>query len=265
METALCYDSTRRRLRICARETFASDDHIALHVAAELDTKEGHVSARAKLRKRYFPKHLGFHVDVGAEYATDADEIRYGVKGRKKWELSEDGLLSLDFKSKVQFSQMKRKGDACAKLELSQKIFNFTVRETSRVGSKRTFEPNDGRWKRTHAQSQGVRNERRNGRGGRLDVRRNEAKRHALIDGGRSSATRHLAFERDERERQRTFTNARTDRRGRLRCVRVQEDQDLKIKVGLDVLRRNVYAQIRENNWTLSTDMRGSWHVSYDL
>mmetsp|Transcript_3111 Transcript_3111/g.19170 ORF Transcript_3111/g.19170 Transcript_3111/m.19170 type:complete len:160 (-) Transcript_3111:248-727(-) len=109
METALCYDSTRRRLRICARETFASDDHIALHVAAELDTKEGHVSARAKLRKRYFPKHLGFHVDVGAEYATDADEIRYGVKGRKKWELSEDGLLSLDFKSKVQFSQMKRK------------------------------------------------------------------------------------------------------------------------------------------------------------
>mmetsp|Transcript_9854 Transcript_9854/g.35017 ORF Transcript_9854/g.35017 Transcript_9854/m.35017 type:complete len:226 (+) Transcript_9854:111-788(+) len=156
-------------------------------------------------------------------------------------------------------------GDACAKLELSQKIFNFTVRETSRVGSKRTFEPNDGRWKRTHAQSQGVRNERRNGRGGRLDVRRNEAKRHALIDGGRSSATRHLAFERDERERQRTFTNARTDRRGRLRCVRVQEDQDLKIKVGLDVLRRNVYAQIRENNWTLSTDMRGSWHVSYDL
>mmetsp|Transcript_3111 Transcript_3111/g.19173 ORF Transcript_3111/g.19173 Transcript_3111/m.19173 type:complete len:128 (-) Transcript_3111:93-476(-) len=43
------------------------------------------------------------------------------------------------------------------------------------------------------------------------------------------------------------------------------EDQDLKIKVGLDVLRRNVYAQIRENNWTLSTDMRGSWHVSYDL
>uniref|UniRef100_A0A7S3UDI8 Uncharacterized protein n=1 Tax=Picocystis salinarum TaxID=88271 RepID=A0A7S3UDI8_9CHLO len=169
METALCYDSTRRRLRICARETFASDDHIALHVAAELDTKEGHVSARAKLRKRYFPKHLGFHVDVGAEYATDADEIRYGVKGRKKWELSEDGLLSLDFKSKVQFSQMKRKGDACAKLELSQKIFNFT------------------------------------------------------------------------------------------------EDQDLKIKVGLDVLRRNVYAQIRENNWTLSTDMRGSWHVSYDL
>lgn len=109
METALCYDSTRRRLRICARETFASDDHIALHVAAELDTKEGHVSARAKLRKRYFPKHLGFHLDVGAEYATDADEIRYGVKGRKKWELSEDGLLSLDFKSKLQFSQMKRK------------------------------------------------------------------------------------------------------------------------------------------------------------
>eukprot|EP00894_Picocystis_sp_ML_P003283 jgi/Pico_ML_1/53800/g4277.t1 len=139
METALRFDSARRRLRICARETFASDDHIALHVAADLDTREGIVAARAKLRKRYFPQHQ-FHVDVGAEYATDADEIRYGMKG-----------------------------DAWAKLELSQKIFNFT------------------------------------------------------------------------------------------------EDQDLKVKVGLDLVRRNVYAQIRENNWTLSTDMRGSWHVSYDL
>jgi len=108
METALRFDSARRRLRICARETFASDDHIALHVAADLDTREGIVAARAKLRKRYFPQHQ-FHVDVGAEYATDADEIRYGMKARKKWEISEDGLLSLDLKSKVQFSHMKKK------------------------------------------------------------------------------------------------------------------------------------------------------------
>eukprot|EP00894_Picocystis_sp_ML_P000529 jgi/Pico_ML_1/51046/g2148.t1 len=162
-----CASIRRRRLR-SAPGTFASDDHIALHVAADLDTREGIVAARAKLRKRYFPQHQ-FHVDVGAEYATDADEIRYGMKARKKWEISEDGLLSLDLKSKVQFSHMKKKGDAWAKLELSQKIFNFT------------------------------------------------------------------------------------------------EDQDLKVKVGLDLVRRNVYAQIRENNWTLSTDMRGSWHVSYDL
>lgn len=35
--------------------------------------------------------------------------------------------------------------------------------------------------------------------------------------------------------------------------ARTQEDQDLKVKVGLDLVRRNVYAQIRENNWTLST------------
>lgn len=87
-------------------------------------------------------------------------------------------------------------GDACAKLELSQKIFNFTVRETSRVGSKRTLQPHDGRWRRTR--TKGVRSERRNER---LHVRRDEAERHVLIDGGRSSATRRLAFEWDGRER----------------------------------------------------------------
>lgn len=108
MDTSLCFDSARRRLRICAKETFSSDDHIALHVAAELDTRDGLVSARARLRKRYFPKSL-LHVDVGAAYSTDADEIRYGFATRKRWELSEDGLLSLDFKAHLDFSQMHKR------------------------------------------------------------------------------------------------------------------------------------------------------------
>jgi hypothetical protein len=44
-----------------------------------------------------------------------------------------------------------------------------------------------------------------------------------------------------------------------------QEDQDLRLRLGYDLVTRKPYANIRENNWTFKTDFQKSWSVCYDL
>ncbi|CAN1127753.1 Outer envelope pore protein 21B, chloroplastic [Linum perenne] len=44
-----------------------------------------------------------------------------------------------------------------------------------------------------------------------------------------------------------------------------QKDQDVRIKVGYEVLDKLPYMQIRENNWTFNADIKGRWNVRYDL
>jgi hypothetical protein len=43
------------------------------------------------------------------------------------------------------------------------------------------------------------------------------------------------------------------------------EDQDLKLKIGYNVVKQKPYFQIRENNWTLNAEVNGGWSVNYDL
>ncbi|XP_050378147.1 outer envelope pore protein 21B, chloroplastic [Argentina anserina] len=44
-----------------------------------------------------------------------------------------------------------------------------------------------------------------------------------------------------------------------------QKDQDVRFKVGYDLIEKVPYAQIRENNWTLNADFNGRWNVRFDL
>ncbi|KAH0462761.1 hypothetical protein IEQ34_010336 [Dendrobium chrysotoxum] len=44
-----------------------------------------------------------------------------------------------------------------------------------------------------------------------------------------------------------------------------QKDQDVRIKVGYDLLEKVPYFQIRENNWTLNADINCKWNVRFDL
>ncbi|CAI0434790.1 unnamed protein product [Linum tenue] len=44
-----------------------------------------------------------------------------------------------------------------------------------------------------------------------------------------------------------------------------QKDQDVRIKVGYEVIDKLPYLQIRENNWTFNADLKGRWNVRYDL
>ncbi|KAB1225832.1 Outer envelope pore protein 21, chloroplastic [Morella rubra] len=44
-----------------------------------------------------------------------------------------------------------------------------------------------------------------------------------------------------------------------------QKDQDVRVKLGYEVLKKVPYLQIRENNWTFNADVNGRWNVRYDL
>ncbi|XP_052203260.1 outer envelope pore protein 21, chloroplastic-like [Diospyros lotus] len=44
-----------------------------------------------------------------------------------------------------------------------------------------------------------------------------------------------------------------------------RKGQDIRLKVGYEVLDKVPYLQIRENNWTLNVDANGKWNVRYDL
>ncbi|GFQ06795.1 outer envelope pore protein 21b chloroplastic [Phtheirospermum japonicum] len=44
-----------------------------------------------------------------------------------------------------------------------------------------------------------------------------------------------------------------------------KKDQDLRLKVGYDVVDKLPYLQIRKNNWTFNADGNRKWNVRYDL
>mmetsp|Transcript_39898 Transcript_39898/g.55462 ORF Transcript_39898/g.55462 Transcript_39898/m.55462 type:complete len:169 (-) Transcript_39898:170-676(-) len=168
METSLRFDSTNKRLNLYAKENFVSDDNVVLTLSGSLCTHTGAVLGKVQLRKKFFPEILT-RLDVGAAYETNVDEVKYVLAGKKSFELSDDGLLSLDLKGSYTMFNKPLKGQARGRVELSRKIFNFT------------------------------------------------------------------------------------------------EDQDLKLKIGFSSEDKKMYAQIRENNWTLNVDAGGRWNVRYDL
>ncbi|KAL9259441.1 Outer envelope pore protein 21, chloroplastic-like protein [Drosera capensis] len=42
-------------------------------------------------------------------------------------------------------------------------------------------------------------------------------------------------------------------------------EQDVRIKLGYEVVEKVPYLQIRENNWTFNADMSGRWNIRYSL
>ena len=138
-------------------------------VSGSLDTKDGRVESKAYVRKKFFPEAVLSRVDMGLSYATTQDDVKYGVAGKKSFELTDDGLMTLDIKGGVSMGSKARGANFSGNVELTQKIFNF------------------------------------------------------------------------------------------------QEDQDLKLRVGFDVVKKGFYGQIRENNWTFNTNFKDRWDVKYDL
>ncbi|EYU41178.1 hypothetical protein ABFS82_03G006100 [Erythranthe guttata] len=45
----------------------------------------------------------------------------------------------------------------------------------------------------------------------------------------------------------------------------VKKDQDLRVKLGYDLMQKLPYLQVRENNWTFNADGNCKWNVRYDL
>ncbi|CAI9115278.1 OLC1v1016135C1 [Oldenlandia corymbosa var. corymbosa] len=44
-----------------------------------------------------------------------------------------------------------------------------------------------------------------------------------------------------------------------------KKEQDVRLKVGYEILGKVPYMQIRENNWTFNADVNGKWNIRYDL
>ncbi|KAI5590272.1 hypothetical protein BDE02_05G217700 [Populus trichocarpa] len=42
-------------------------------------------------------------------------------------------------------------------------------------------------------------------------------------------------------------------------------EQDVRFRIGYEVITKVPYLQIKENNWTLNADMNGKWNVKFDL
>jgi hypothetical protein len=128
METRLHFDNKSRGLTLHAKEHFVSDDNVVLTVQGKLDTSTGGLEGKVALRKKFFPEASNpwyTRADLGASYESTTDEILYGVDAKKCFELSPDGLLTLDTKAGLQMSASRKKVWK-GKVELSQKIFNFT-------------------------------------------------------------------------------------------------------------------------------------------
>ncbi|XP_047329465.1 outer envelope pore protein 21B, chloroplastic-like [Impatiens glandulifera] len=50
-----------------------------------------------------------------------------------------------------------------------------------------------------------------------------------------------------------------------LTILNFKKDQDVRLKVGYELIKKLAYMQIRENNWTLNVDAKGAWNIRYDL
>ncbi|XP_071703936.1 outer envelope pore protein 21B, chloroplastic-like [Rutidosis leptorrhynchoides] len=44
-----------------------------------------------------------------------------------------------------------------------------------------------------------------------------------------------------------------------------QKEQDVRLKVGYEIVDKIPYVQFRENNWTFNADINGRWNVRYNL
>ncbi len=98
----------------------------AAQVSGSLDTRDGRVESRAYVRKKFFPSSVLSRVDMGLSYATTQDDVKYGVAGKRTFELDHDGLLTLDVKGGCMVgSKGFSRPDVAGSVELTKKIFNF--------------------------------------------------------------------------------------------------------------------------------------------
>ncbi|KAF3611266.1 hypothetical protein DY000_02046016 [Brassica cretica] len=157
METSLRYSANSRSLRIHAKEK--------LH--GELDTRAGSPSYFCAMIRHFFHE-ASTNIGVGLHY-DKSQKLRVFVRGKKKFPVRTDALLTFNIKGRCDFDQE----------------FNL-----------------------------------RNPKG---------------------------AAEFD------------------LNIWKFEKDQDLRLRVGYEMFDKVPYMQIRENNWTLNTNLKGKWNVRFDL
>ncbi|CAL6319110.1 unnamed protein product [Bathycoccus prasinos] len=174
METSLKIDSKTRRSSIFVKQRFTNRENYCLTLSGTIDLQNAKCKGNAYVRKKFFPSDLNpivSRIDCGVNYDTETDDVIYKLRGRKSFDITRDGLTTLDLKGGVDFALTSSTPKMDGKVELSKTMFNF------------------------------------------------------------------------------------------------QPDQDLKMKIGFDAQTKRFYGQIRENNWSISTDFSRNtrWNFQYDL
>lgn len=138
METSLKLKSDDRQMQLCAKENFVTEGNVALQVRARLNVNTGKPSGTIQLRKKFFPDVLT-SVDVGFKMDLESRKVTYNLQAKKTVELSSDGLTCLDLKGGYQYHMVgtgtSQQGapEPRARVEVSQKIFNFTEDQDLKV------------------------------------------------------------------------------------------------------------------------------------
>ncbi|GBG87084.1 hypothetical protein CBR_g44541 [Chara braunii] len=125
METALRFESSTKRFGLVAKQRFPSEGNFNVTCTGFLNAKDGSAHGTFVLGKKYYLDGLT-KVDVGARYHTELGEVLYTVGGKKKMNITDNGLLSLDVKGRVTYGSKTKEPDYKASVELSQKVFNVT-------------------------------------------------------------------------------------------------------------------------------------------
>jgi len=138
METSLKLKSDDRQMTLCAKENFVTEGNVALQVRARLNVGHGQAQRDAAAAQEVLPDVLT-SVDVGFKMDLESRKVTYNLQAKKTVELSSDGLTCLDLKAGYQYHMVgtgtSQQGapEPRARVEVSQKIFNFTEDQDLKV------------------------------------------------------------------------------------------------------------------------------------
>ena len=128
METSLKIDSKTRRSCIFVKQRFTNSENYCLTLSGNIDLQNAKCKANAYVRKKFFPTDLNpivSRIDCGVNYDTETDDVIYKLRGKKSFDITSDGLTTLDVKGGVDLSITSSTPKMDAKIELSKTLFNF--------------------------------------------------------------------------------------------------------------------------------------------
>jgi len=128
METSLKIDSKTRRSCIFVKQRFTNSENYCLTLSGNIDLQNAKCKANAYVRKKFFPSDLNpivSRIDCGVNYDTETDDVIYKLRGKKSFDITSDGLTTLDVKGGVDLSITSSTPKMDAKIELSKTLFNF--------------------------------------------------------------------------------------------------------------------------------------------
>ena len=128
METSLKIDSKTRRSCIFVKQRFTNSENYCLTLSGTVDLQNAKCKGNAYVRKKFFPSDLNpivSRIDCGVNYDTETDDVVYKLRGKKSFDITQDGLTTLDVKGGVDFGLTSSTPKMDGKIELSKTLFNF--------------------------------------------------------------------------------------------------------------------------------------------